>query len=81
MMTVRKVGLLPTLRTVDVVETMTPITITMERGISLDGVTVTARRTVSRTLRDLMERRRAGIAGFWTRHGSCNSRAHRVSCA
>lgn len=64
MMTVRKVGLLPTLRTVDVVETMAPVTITMERGISLDGVTVTARRTVSRTLRDLMERRRAGIAGF-----------------
>lgn len=64
MIAVRKVGLLPTLQVVDVLASMSPLSLLMESGVSIDGVTVTARRTVNRTRRDLLERQRAGVATF-----------------
>jgi hypothetical protein len=64
MIAARKVGLLPTLQVVDVLASMSPLSLLMERGVSIEGVTVTARRTVNRTMRDLLERKRAGFATF-----------------
>ena len=63
MLSVRKVGYLPTLRTVDVLERgVRDLPLTLERGVTLDGVKVTARATISRDRQEFEERRRAGVS-------------------
>jgi hypothetical protein len=60
---VRKVGYLPTLRTVDVLDRgVRDLPLTLERGVTLDGVKVTARATISRDRQEFEERRRAGVS-------------------
>jgi len=63
MLSVRKVGFLPTLQTIDVLRRgVYDLPLVLERGVTLEGIKVTARRTVSRDLREFEERRRSGYA-------------------
>lgn len=63
MLGVRKVGYLPTVQQVDVLARgLRDVPLTLERGITLDGVKVTARATVSRDRQEVEERRLAGFA-------------------
>lgn len=64
MLAARKVGMLPVLQTIDVWPGMAALAVVLERGITLEGVSVTARRTVNRALADLLDRQRVGWAKY-----------------
>ncbi|WP_309673489.1 carboxypeptidase-like regulatory domain-containing protein [Gemmatimonas sp.] len=62
MMSVRKIGFLPYLSSIDVPEVGVPDYVAVvERGVSIEGVRVTARRSVSRDRREFEERKRLGM--------------------
>ena len=62
MLSVRKVGILPYLAPIDVLTRgVAAYTVMVERGVTIEGVRITARRSVSRDRREFEERARAGI--------------------
>ena len=63
MLSVRKVGFLPTVQPLDMLARgVRDLSLTLERGVTLEGVKVTARTTVSRDRQEFDERRRASFA-------------------
>lgn len=63
MLSVRKVGYLPTVQSVEVLARgVRDLPLIVERGVTLDGVKVTARATLSRDRQEFEERRRAGVS-------------------
>ena len=62
MMTVRKIGFLPYLTSIDVPDAgVADYVAVVERGVTIAGVRVTSRRAVSRNRRDFEERKRSGF--------------------
>lgn len=65
MLTARKVGFVPAVDVTDVLDNGTrDVRLTVQRGITLDGVRITARRTLNRDAVDFNQRRLAGLGSY-----------------